>query len=101
MEDVEGTKDKIEQEIAKLRAHDSETSDAVDVAVRQQLRSLLFVREICEAKTLKYEDGELPAMTLEQPDELGKLLAPNQPLSSLPLQIILDNNTALSYFIEL
>lgn len=102
VEDVQGTKDKVEQEIAKLRAHDSETSDAADVAVRQQLSSLLFVRKICEAKirTLKYGDGELPSMPLEQPDELGKLLAPNHPLPSLPLQVILDNNTALSYFIE-
>ena len=53
VEDVEGTKDKVEQEIAKLRAHDSETSDAADVAVRLQLRSILFVREICEAKTFE------------------------------------------------
>ncbi|KAJ7371334.1 sorting nexin 13, partial [Desmophyllum pertusum] len=74
---------------------------AADVAVRQQLSSLLFVKNICEAKikTLKYGYGELPSLPLEQPDELGKLLTPNHPLPTLPLQVILDNNTALSYFI--
>lgn len=37
---------------------------AADVAVRQQLSSLLFVKKICEAKirTLKYGDGELPSL---------------------------------------
>ena len=39
---------------------------AADVAVRQQLSSLLFVKRICEAKirTLKYGDGELPSLPL-------------------------------------
>ncbi|XP_073236247.1 sorting nexin-13-like isoform X3 [Porites lutea] len=102
VEDVDGVKDKVEIEIAKLRAHDSETSGAADVAVRQQLSSLLFVKKICEAKirTLKFGDGELPSLPSENPEELGKLLPPNQPLPVLPLQVILDNNTALSYFIE-
>lgn len=102
VEDVEGIKNKVDIEIAKLRAHDSETSGAADVAVRQQLSSLLFVKKMCEAKirTLKYGDGELPSLPSEQPEELGKLLIPNQPLPVLPLQVILDNNTALSYFIE-
>ena len=37
---------------------------AADVAVRQQLSSLLFVKKMCEAKirTLKYGDGELPSL---------------------------------------
>ncbi|KAK2562715.1 Sorting nexin-13 [Acropora cervicornis] len=85
-----------------IRAYDSETSDAADVAVRQQLSSLIFVKKICEAKirTLKYGDGELPSLPSEQPDELGKLIPPNKSLAVLPLQVILDNNTALSYFIE-
>lgn len=102
VEDVEFTKDKVDLEIAKLRAHDSETSDAADVAVRQQLSSLIFVKKICEAKirTLKYGDGELPSLPSEQPDELGKLIPPNKSLAVLPLHVILDNNTALSYFIE-
>lgn len=102
VEDVEGTKDKVDLEIAKLRAHDSETSDAADAAVRQQLSSLIFVKNICEAKirTLKYGIGELPLLPLDQLDELSKLLSPNQSLPNLPLQVILDNNTALSYFIE-
>ncbi|CAH3124187.1 unnamed protein product [Pocillopora meandrina] len=102
VEDVEGTKDKVDLEIAKLRAHDSETSDAADTAVRQQLSSLIFVKNICEAKirTLKYGIGELPSLPSDQLDELSKLLSPNQSLPVLPLQVILDNNTALSYFIE-
>lgn len=102
VEDVEVTKDKVDLEIAKLRAHDSETSGAADVAVRQQLSSLLFVKKICEAKirTLKYGDGELPSLPSEQVDELGKLIPPNKLLPILPLEVILDNNIALSYFIE-
>lgn len=35
----------------------------------------------------------------DQLDELSKLLSPNQSLPVLPLQVVLDNNTALSYFI--
>ncbi|XP_068670390.1 sorting nexin-13-like isoform X2 [Montipora foliosa] len=102
VEDVEVTKDKVDLEIAKLRAHDSETSGAADVAVRQQLSSLIFVKNICEAKirTLKYGDCELPSIPSEQADDLGKLIPPNKPLPTLPLQVILDNNIALSYFIE-
>lgn len=40
------------------------TAGAADVAVRQQLSSLIFVKKICEAKirTLKYGDGELPSL---------------------------------------
>ena len=47
-----------------LRLYFCGTADAADVAVRQQLSSLIFVKKICEAKirTLKYGDGELPSL---------------------------------------
>ncbi|EDO37622.1 predicted protein, partial [Nematostella vectensis] len=88
-DDVQAVKNKVDVEIAKLRAHDSETSD---VAVRQQLSSLLFVKKLCHAKEhhLEYEDLV----------SVNKLFVPSQPVPVLPLHILLQDNIALSYFIE-
>lgn len=38
-------------------------------------------------------------MLKESQEEPEQLLVPSQPIPILPLQVILDNNTALSYFI--
>ncbi|XP_032233860.2 sorting nexin-13 isoform X2 [Nematostella vectensis] len=96
-DDVQAVKNKVDVEIAKLRAHDSETSGAADVAVRQQLSSLLFVKKLCHAKEhhLEYED-----LVSDNPEGPDKLFVPSQPVPVLPLHILLQDNIALSYFIE-
>lgn len=100
--DVEEIKARVCDEIAKLRSHDSESTGEAAMAVRQQLSSMLFVKKICEAqiKSLKTGDIDTSVLHQESPDMPNRFLPVNQNLPVLPLQDILDNNTALSYFIE-
>ncbi|XP_028391400.1 sorting nexin-13-like [Dendronephthya gigantea] len=100
--DVEEIKARVRDEITKLRSHDSESTGDAIMTIRQQLSSMLFVMKICEAriKSLKTGDDDTSVLHQEGPDMPNRFLPVNQNLPVLPLQDILDNNTALSYFIE-
>jgi len=106
VEDVEETKKRVDLEIAKLRAHDSHVLDSnqSEISVKKQLSSLMYVRKLCITTIRRLKSGvssgdAMLAMETEN-DDISELLSPHQNIPKMTLKEILEDNTALSYFIE-
>ncbi|ELT94954.1 hypothetical protein CAPTEDRAFT_222037 [Capitella teleta] len=99
VEELEAIREKIDLDIARQRSRDSGGED--DTAIKQQLNSLLFVKSTCESRILRLKDGlEEPEYSLAGGFDISKLMVPGQKLYLLPFDVILNNNVALSCFIE-
>ncbi|XP_029054590.1 sorting nexin-13-like isoform X1 [Osmia bicornis bicornis] len=99
LDELTATKSIVCKEIAHLRSKDSGGDD--DLSVKQQLNSLLYVKKILETRIIGMQEG-LDSETDgigAQPD-WNRLLIPGQKLVNLPLDELLKNNIALSYFID-
>jgi len=93
------TKNIICKEIAHLRSKDSGGDD--DLSVKQQLNSLVYVKKILETRIIGMQEGlETEADGIGAQPEWNRLLLPGQKLVNLPLDELLKNNIALSYFID-
>ncbi|CAH1788286.1 unnamed protein product [Owenia fusiformis] len=99
LDELQAVREKLDMDIARWRSKDTGGED--DTFVKQQLSSLVFVKSQCELRIarlqagLGYDDG-----TANGGLDVQKLLTPGQKLYSLPFDVILNNNVALSYFIE-
>lgn len=104
IEDVEETKKKVDLEIAKLRSQDLQVLDSnqSEISVKKQLSSLMYVRKLCITTIRGLKSGMVgdTMMAMEPEPDLMELLSPNQNILKLTLRELLDDNTALSYFIE-
>ncbi|XP_065667120.1 sorting nexin-13 isoform X3 [Hydra vulgaris] len=105
IDDIEETKKKVDIEIAKLRSQDSHVLESNDseMSIKQQLSSLMYVRKLCVTTLRRLKNGraEEAALALEEPDnEFMEMLPSAQNMPKLTLKEILEDNTALSYFIE-
>lgn len=106
LEDLEETKKKVDSEISKLRSLDSETfgSNDSEVNIKKRLGSLMYIRKLCVSQIRRVKSGELgPAPFAEpeseaEPDLLN--LIGTKKIPKLPIKTVLEDNTALSYFIE-
>lgn len=93
------TKNIVCKEIAHLRSKDSGGED--DLSVKQQLNSLLYVKKILETRIIGMQEGlETETDGIGAQPEWNRLLIPGQKLVNLPLDELLKNNIALSYFID-
>lgn len=93
------TKSIVCKEIAHLRSKDSGGDD--DLSVKQQLNSLLYVKKILETRIIGMQEGlESEADGIGAQPDWNRLLMPGQKLVNLPLDELLKNNIALSYFID-
>jgi len=93
------TKNIICKEIAHLRSKDSGGDD--DLSVKQQLNSLVYVKKILETRIIGMQEGlETETDGIGAQPEWNRLLIPGQKLVNLPLDELLKNNIALSYFID-
>ena len=106
LEDLEETKKTVENEISKLRSQDSETfgSNESEVNIKKRLSSLIYVRKLCVSQIRQIKSGEVGQVSLAEPDsepqpELLNLIG-TQKIPILTLKTVLEDNTALSYFIE-
>lgn len=99
LDELTATKNIVCKEIAHLRSKDSGGED--DLSVKQQLNSLLYVKKILETRIIGMQEGLESETDLigTQPD-WNRLLMPGQKLVNLPLDELLKNNIALSYFID-
>ncbi|KDR10032.1 Sorting nexin-13 [Zootermopsis nevadensis] len=98
-EELIATRDMISREIAQLRSRDSGRED--DTAVKQQLSSLLYVRKVIENRLQRLKEGaDSDSVGLPSHIDWNRLLTPGTKLFSLPLDVVLKNNIALSYFID-
>ncbi|KAK0176034.1 hypothetical protein PV328_000212 [Microctonus aethiopoides] len=99
IDELKATKNIVCNEITHLRSKDSGGDD--DLTVKQQLNSLLYVKKILETKIISMQEGLNP-----ETDEIcahpnwNRLLVPGHKLVNLPLDELLKNNIALSYFID-
>ena len=98
MMELEATRDLVSREISRLQTCDSVTDDDDG---RLQLNSLQYLKKVIDTKISRLQSGfsgnsyGLPANI----DWSGKI-NPNTKLFNLPLEVILKNNIALSYFID-
>lgn len=100
LEELTSTKNIVCREIAHLRSKDSGGED--DLVVKQQLKSLLYVKENLEERILAMQKGLLKAEIdgIETQPDWKRFLMPGCKLVNLPLDELLKNNIALSYFID-
>ncbi|XP_023248571.1 sorting nexin-13-like [Copidosoma floridanum] len=100
LEELAATKSIVCKEIAYLRSKDSGHDD--DLTVKQQLNSLLYVKKILDSRIISMKEG----LDASESDGAGplpdwnRLLVPGHKLVNLPLDELLKNNIALSYFID-
>eukprot|EP00795_Rhopilema_esculentum_P014548 gene14548-5617_t len=106
LEDLEETKKKVDIEIAKLRSLDSETfgSNDSEVNIKKRLGSLMYVRKLCVSQIRRVKAGEIGQQPFLEPEpepgpELLNLIGTKR-VPKLSIKTILEDNTALSYFIE-
>lgn len=99
LDELTATKNIVCKEIAHLRSKDSGGED--DLLVKQQLNSLLYVKKILETRIIGMQEGlESEADGIGAQPDWNRLLIPGQKLVNLPLDELLKNNIALSYFID-
>lgn len=93
------TKNIVCKEIVHLRSKDSGGDD--DLSVKQQLNSLVYVKKILETRIIGMQEGlETETDGIGAQPEWNRLLIPGQKLVNVPLDELLKNNIALSYFID-
>eukprot|EP00092_Neocalanus_flemingeri_P008846 GFUD01009520.1.p1 GENE.GFUD01009520.1~~GFUD01009520.1.p1 ORF type:complete len:981 (+),score=238.89 GFUD01009520.1:139-3081(+) len=98
MGELEASKELVTKEITRLRSCDSVTDDE---GGRLQLNSLLYLKKVIDTKISRIQSGfsgnsyGLPANI-----DWSSKINPNTKLFNLPLEVILKNNIALSYFID-
>ncbi|KAK3799540.1 hypothetical protein RRG08_052724 [Elysia crispata] len=93
MEELEAVRDKVESDIAKWRSKDTGGSD--DTAIKQNLNSLMFLRDTCDMRIRRLEEGPISEQIIDEPESLRY-----QSLYVLTLEDIFNNNLALQAFIE-
>jgi len=98
MAELEATRDLVNKEITRLRSCDA-VPDEEDSKL--QLNSLVYLKKVIDTKISRLQAGfsgnsyGIPANI----DWSGKI-NPNTKLFNLPLEVLLKNNIALSYFID-
>lgn len=100
LDELHATKELLSKEIAQVRSRDSGRED--DTWVKQQLSSLLYVLKVIDSRLARLQEGaETDSVGLPANVDWNKLLAPGaNKLFLLPLDVVLKNNIALSYFID-
>merc|ERR1719189_88397 len=99
MGELEASRDLVSKEVTRLRSRDSKAEDSE--GCRLQLNSLLYLRKVIDTKINRIQSGfsgnsyGLPANI-----DWSSRINPNTKLFNLPLEVILKNNIALSYFID-
>ncbi|XP_015430920.1 PREDICTED: sorting nexin-13-like isoform X1 [Dufourea novaeangliae] len=99
LDELTATKSVVCKEIAHLRSKETAAED--DLSVKQQLNSLLYVKKILDTRIIAMQKGlESETDGIDAQPEWNRLLIPGQKLVNLPLDELLRNNIALSYFID-
>nr|XP_018666665.1 sorting nexin-13 isoform X1 [Ciona intestinalis] len=93
--ELHSIREKCDEEIARLRAKDTVGDDP---AIKQQLGSMRYVKNLCERQIRKKHDGNVYTDNIEL--DLEGYQTEKSKLYNLPLSVILRNNIALQIFIE-
>ncbi|XP_012252806.2 sorting nexin-13-like isoform X1 [Athalia rosae] len=100
LEELAATKVIVSKEIAHLRSKDSGGED--DLTVKQRLNSMLYVKKILDTRMIRMQEGLENDLTdgMSTHPDWNRLLVPGHKLVNLPLDELLKNNIALSYYID-
>lgn len=93
IDELNYTKELLLKEIQQMRSGDS--SAETEISIKQQLSSLYYVQKLIDNRLLKINNGEYQV-------QLSDCCIPLENIKKvdLPLDVILKNNVALSYFID-
>uniref|UniRef100_A0A1B6BYU1 Sorting nexin-13 n=1 Tax=Clastoptera arizonana TaxID=38151 RepID=A0A1B6BYU1_9HEMI len=98
LEELYATRDILNKEFSILISKDSGGDD--DAWVKQQLSSLTYLRHLIESCITRLQEGGVNDSTDLPLVDYSHILNTGVELFSLPLDVILKNNIALSYFID-
>ncbi|KAK2580520.1 hypothetical protein KPH14_006255 [Odynerus spinipes] len=99
LEELMATKNIVCKEITYLRSKDPSGDE--DLSAKQRLNSLMYLKKILEARIVGMQEGlESEGDGIGTQPDWGRLVIPGQKLVNLPLDELLKNNIALSYFID-
>ncbi|KAG8224739.1 hypothetical protein J437_LFUL005308, partial [Ladona fulva] len=97
--ELHATRELVSKEVAILRSRDSGGDD--DAIVKQQLSSLLYMKKVIESRLHRLQEGlETDSAGLPSTLDWNHLIAPGSKLFAIPLELVLKDNVALSYFID-
>ena len=99
LEELLATRNIVSRRLAYIRSKESGSED--DISAKQELNSLLYMKKILDTRIIAMQEGlKSESDSTEQIPEWNRLLVPGQKLINLPLDELLRNNIALSYFID-
>lgn len=99
IEELQATREIVSREISILRSNDSRGEE--DSSLKQQLNSLLSLRKAIDARIHRLQSGsETDSIGLPAQVDWNQTIGPGLELFSLPVEVLLKNNVALSYFID-
>ncbi|XP_064614649.1 sorting nexin-13-like [Liolophura sinensis] len=96
IEELTAVKEKVQRDIFKWRSKDSGGDD--DTVIKQNLSSLLFVKDVCEKRTKRLQEG--PDDADNDDPEFCRVMSAGSHLFIMSLDDVINNNIALQYFIE-
>ncbi|XP_037075836.1 sorting nexin-13-like, partial [Pollicipes pollicipes] len=97
--ELHATRDAVNKEVALLRSRDIGGDENDEV--KDQMSSLLYVRKTIDHRIHRLQEGsDTDSAGLPSQIDWSRLQAPGGKLFSLPLDVMLKNNVALSYFLE-
>ena len=99
LEELQATRDIATREINVLRQNDSKSE--ADSSLKQQLNSLLHLRKSIDARIHRLQSGsETDSIGVPVQIDWNQMIGPGLKLFSLPMDVVMKNNLALSYFID-
>ena len=99
IEELLATREIVSHEISVLRSNDSRGEE--DSSLKPQLNSLLSLRKAIDARINRLQSGsETGSIGLPAQVDWNQTIGPGLELFALPVEVLLKNNVALSYFID-
>ena len=99
MEELNATKEMVSKEISFIRSNDSKGDS--DSSLKQQLNSLLFLMKVIDTRIKRLNSGaDIDSVGIPTFVDWNQEIGPGMKLFDLPIDVILKNNIALSYFID-
>jgi sorting nexin-13 len=99
MEELLATRETLNKEISFIRSNDSKGE--LDSTLKQQLNSLLYLKKVIDARIHRIQSGsDTDSMGIPAHVDWNQMIGPGLRLFDLPIDVILKNNIALSYFID-
>lgn len=99
VEELLAARESVNKEVSFLRSNDSKAE--MDSSLKQQLNSLLYLRNVIDTRIHRLQGGsDSDSIGLPAHVDWNQMVGPGLKLFDLPLDVILKNNVALSYFID-